>query len=366
MERTAERPGTGDAEEGAPRGRRPTGISPRTDEDEDDSAGRADAAAAGQGEEQRDDRGRRANGPTAISPKGWWEIARRVSAQIVDQNVIILSAGIAFFAMLALFPALGAIVTTYALIADAGHVAENFATFSAILPPDVTSIVDRRLQKLAGEQQGLGLGLAFGLLFSVWSARRSVDALVRTVTVAYDERETRGLVHLVAVTSLLTLGAIVLLVITVALLVALPAALAWMPLSGVLSFAAHAGGWTLLFAVLVFALGVLYRYGPPRRSAQVRWLSPGTVVAALLWLLGSAAFSLYVRTSGNTFSEIYGTLGAIIVLLLWFFLSAFSIVLGALLNAEMERQTKRDTTVGDPRPMGERGAFVADTVGGAR
>ena len=113
----------------------------------------------------------------------------------------------------------------------------------------------------------------------------------------------------------------------------------------------------------MFALGVLYRYGPPRRSARVRWLSSGTVVAALLWLLGSAGFSLYVRTSG-TFSEIYGTLGAIIVLLLWFFLSAFSIVLGALLNAEMERQTRRDTTVGDPRPMGERGAFVADTVGG--
>ena len=299
----------------------------------------------------------------AIPSTGWWDIARRVFAKLIDQNAVILAAGVAFFAMLALFPALGAIVTTYALVADPAAVAEHFARLSTLLPHDVVSIVDGQLGKLVAQgRQGLGVGLVLGLLFAIWSARRAVDALVRAVTVAYDERETRGLIRLTAVTYLLTLGAIVLLATTVALLVALPAALAWLPLSGALSLAARAGGWALFFAAVLFALGTLYRHGPPRRAARVRWLSPGAVVATVLWLLGSAAFSLYVQSVGY-FNETYGTLGAIVVLLLWFFLSAYSILLGAVLNAEMEHQTARDTTVGEPRPMGERGAFVADTLG---
>jgi len=310
----------------------------------------------------RDDRGREASAPIAIPLKGWWDIVRRVSSQVVDQNVVILSAGIAFFAMLALFPALAAIVTTYALMADPADVAEHFATLSAVLPSDVASIIGRQLQMLTEQQQGLGLKLVLGLLFAIWSARRGVDALVRAVTVAYDEPETRGLVRLTMVTYVLTFGAVMLLVTTIALLVALPTALAWLPLSGSLSFLVHLGGWLLFFVVIMFALGVLYRHGPPRRAARVRWLSPGAFVATVLGLLGSAGFSVYVQSFGK-FNETYGTLGAIIVLLLWFFLSAFSIVLGALLNAEMEHQTARDTTVGEPRPMGERGAYVADTLG---
>jgi len=322
---------------------------------DEDTACRTDKAC-------QTDRGRRASTPGAIPPKGWWDILRRVFAQVVDQNVVILSAGIAFFAMLALFPALAAIVTTYALIADPADVAEHFGTLSRVLPTDVASIIDRQLQTLAGQERGLGLRLVAGVLFAIWSARRGVDALVRAVTVAYDEPETRGLIRLTVTTYLMTFGATMLLVTTVALLVALPVVLSWLPLHGGLSFAVRTSGWLLFLAVIMFALGMLYRHGPPRRSARVRWLSPGAVVATVLGLLGSAGFSSYVSNFGN-FNETYGTLGAIIVLLLWFFLSAFSIVLGALLNAEMEHQTTEDTTVGAPRPMGERGAFVADTVG---
>jgi len=308
------------------------------------------------------DRGREAGTPAAIPPRGWWDIVRRVFDRVVEQNVVILSAGIGFFAMLALFPALAAVVTTYALIADPVDVAEHFATLSTVLPADVASIIGRQLQKLTGKQQGLGTGLVIGLLLAIWFARRGVDALVRAVTVAYDEPETRGLIRLTVVTYLMTLGAIVLLVITMALLVALPAALVWLPLSGQLSLAAQAGGWLLFLVAIQLALGVLYRHGPPRRPARMRWLATGTLAATVLWGLGSAGFSVYAHSFGN-FNETYGTLGAIIVLLLWFFLSAFSIVLGALLNAEMEHQTARDTTVGESRPMGERGAYVADTLG---
>ena len=308
-------------------------------------------------------RGREAPTPWSIPLKGWWDIARRVFDKLVEQNVTILAAGIAFFAVLALFPALGAIVTLFALVADPIAVSERFAELSALLPSDVASIIDRQLHKLAGqERQGLGIGLVIGLLFAIWSARRSIDALMRAVTVAYDERETRGLIHMTLISYVMTFGAILLLVLTIALLVALPTVLAWLPLSGLVSLGANAGGWLLFFAVVMFALGVLYRHGPPRRSARVRWLSTGSVVATLLWVLGSAGFSLYVKSFGN-FNETYGTLGAIVVLLLWFFVGAYSIVLGAVLNAEMEHQTARDTTVGEPKPMGERGAFVADTLG---
>jgi len=327
----------------------------------DEDAFRANATLDGQVARQPE-RGRGARTPAAIPLKGWRDILWRAFEKVVAQNVSILSAGIAFYAMLALFPALGAIVTVYALIADPADVAEHFATLSSILPPDVASIIDRQLQTLTGQQQGLGVGLVFGLLFAIWSARRGVDALVRAVTVAYDERETRGLIRINLLTYVLTLGAVMLLVTTVVLLVALPTLLAYLPLSGLAALAGRAGGWVIFFAVVMLALGVLYRYAPPRRPARWRWLSPGAFVATLLWVAGSVGFSVYVTNFGS-YNETYGTLGAVIVLLLWFFLTAFSIVLGAVLNAEMEHQTARDTTVGHPKPMGERGAFVADTLG---
>ena len=308
-------------------------------------------------------RGRGAWTPLRIPPLGWWDILRRVFDKVVAQNVSILAAGVAFYAMLALFPALGAIVTTYALIADPGDVAEHFSQLSGILPPDVASIIDRQLVALASrEQQRLGIGLLLGLLFAIWSARRGIDALVRAITVAYDERETRGIIRMNLLTYALTFGAVMLLVTMIALLVALPTLLAFLPLSGLATLGARVGGWVIFFGVLILALGVLYRFAPPRRAARWRWLSPGAIVATLLWIAGSIAFSIYV-TSFGSYNETYGTLGAIIVLLLWFFLSAFSIVLGAALNAEMEHQTVRDTTVGGAQPMGERGAYVADTLG---
>ena len=308
------------------------------------------------------DRGREALSPAAIPLKGWWDIVRRVFQKLIAQNVSILSAGVAFYAMLALFPALGAIVTTYALIADPSDVPEHFNQLSGILPPDVASIIDRQLTALASRNQGLGLQLVLGLLFAIWSARRGVDALVRAITVAYDEKETRNILKMNALTYVLTFGAVMLLVTTIALLVALPTALAFLPLSALTTFAARAGSWVIFFGVMIFAISLLYRFAPPRRSARWRWLSPGAFLATVLWVAGSAGFSLYVTSFGN-YNETYGTLGAIIVLLLWFFLSAFSIVLGAATNAEMEHQTARDTTVGGAQPMGERGAYVADTLG---
>lgn len=309
-------------------------------------------------------RGRDASTPLAIPPRGWWDILRRVFDKVGAQNVSILAAGVSFYAMLALFPALGAIVTTYALIADPADVAANFDGLADILPSDVATIISDQLVALASRaEQTLGFSLLSGILFAIWSARRGIDALVRAITVAYEERETRGIIRMNLLTYVLTFGAIMVLVTTIALLVALPVLLSWLPpASGVVTLVASVGRWVIFCGLVMLALGVLYRFAPPRRPARWRWVSPGAVVATILWIAGSAGFSYYVSSFGN-YNETYGTLGAIIVLLLWFFLTAFAIMLGAVLNAEMEHQTARDTTIGGSQPMGERGAFVADTMG---
>ena len=315
-------------------------------------------AAAAQG------RGRGARTPSEIPLKGWWDIGKRVFVRTGEESFGVLAAGAAFYAMLAIFPALGAIVTSYALVSDPADIQAQFASVSGILPHDVATIINDQLVSLASrEDQSLGFGLLFGILFAVFSARRGVDALVRATTVAYRERETRSFIHLNALTFALTLGAVLLLVTTIALLVVLPTAIAFLPdVSGLTAILTRAASWAIFIAIVTFSIGVLYRLGPPRAPARMRWLTPGSVVATLLWVAGSAGFSYYVSNFGN-YNETYGTLGAIIVLLLWFFLTAYSIVLGALLNAEMEHQTARDTTVGGPKPLGERGAFVADTLG---
>lgn len=308
-------------------------------------------------------RGRAARTPLRIPATGWWDIVRRVADKVATENVSILSAGVAFYAMLAIFPALGAIVTLYALVADPDDVTTHFRAISSIIPQDVASIIDGQLTSLASrKQEELGIGVMIGVLFSVWSAHRGVDALVRAVTIAYEEKETRGFVRMNVLTYVMTLGAILLVVMTIALLVAVPAALAWLPVSGLTTMAGRAAGWVVFVAAVLLALSVLYRYAPPRRPANWRWVSPGALTGTCLWLAGSVGFSLYVSSFAN-YNETYGTLGAIIVLLLWFYLTSYSIVLGAALNAEMEHQTARDSTVGGDQPLGERGAYVADTLG---
>lgn len=308
-------------------------------------------------------RGRDARLPGEIPRLGWWDIARRVFARVGEESFGVLSAGIAFYAMLAVFPALGAIVTLYALAFDPSGVQAQFDSLAGILPAEVAEIFRDQLSALASrEQQSLGFGVLIGVLFAVWSARRGVDALVRAVTIAYRERETRNFLKLNALTYGLTLGAVMVILTTLALLVALPALLAWLPLSQLASTLSRAAGWVLFVAVIMLSIGVLYRVGPPRASPRWRWLSVGALLATALWVLGSAGFSVYVGSFG-TYNETYGTLGAIIVLLLWLYVSAYAIVLGALVNAEMEHQTARDTTTGEPQPIGERGATVADTLG---
>ncbi len=310
-----------------------------------------------------DRRGRTARFPSQIPLLGWRDILLRVYFKLDNANISILSAGVAFYAMLAIFPALTAIVSIYALLADPADVHRQFDALSGILPLQAREILSQQLASLAARsQQRLGIGLLVGLGVAVWSAHRGIDAIIRAITVVYDERETRGYFLMKGITLTLTVGAILLVVFVLTLAVALPAFSEVLHLPKIVTGSVQALGWPLLAVIIMFALAILYRLAPPRRTAKWRWVSWGSVLATLLWLSGSGLFSYYVASFAS-YNEMYGSVGAIVILLLWFFLTTYAVLLGAAVNAEMELQTTIDSTRGPERPMGKRGAYVADNLG---
>ena len=253
-------------------------------------------------------------------------------------------------------------MTTYAVLADPQTVAEHLSKASGFLPGDVMDIFNEQLSTLSSQPaEGLSFKLIFGVLFAIWSAHKGVDALTAAIGVAYKEPETRNFFRLNLLTYLLTAAAILFTVIILALLVVLPSITAFLMLPDWWNLLIPIVRWLVFVAVVSLAIATLYKYAPARRPAQWKWLSTGAVLATILWLAGSALFSFYVSQFG-TYNETYGALGAIVVLLLWLFISSYAIIIGAALNAEMEFQTTRDTTLGPARPMGERGAVVADTT----
>jgi membrane protein len=273
-----------------------------------------------------------------------------------------LAGGVAFFAFLAVFPALIAGLTLYGLVADPNQVAQQVETLAATLPREAQPlIVDQLRSVVAGSDGALGIGLIVSLLAAIWSASSGTGNLIQAINLAYDEDETRGFLKLRGTALLLTLGAIVFVLITLALVAVVPALLDALPLGPVATVLAQVVRWALLIAVVIVSLAVVYRVAPDRDAPRIRWTSTGAVVATLLWVAGSAAFSLYVDNFGS-YNRTYGALAGVIVLLLWLYLTSYVVLLGAEINAEAERQTERDTTRGEPVPMGERRAVAADEV----
>jgi membrane protein len=316
-----------------------------------------------QGRNNGDAAGREAERPSEIPPRGWLAILKRVKAEVKEDNVPLLAAGVAFYAMLAIFPAIIAVVTVYGMVADPNQIESQVAEFAKGLPEGAAQLLTGQLENAAGAaDQALSIGLALSLLGVLWSASGGVQGLVKGLNLVYDERETRGFLKLRALSLLLTLGAIVVAVVALALITVFPAVVESLELGRVGELAASIGRWVILAVVVLVALAVLYRYGPDRANPRWRWVSWGALVALLLWLLGSVGFSYYVDNFGK-YNQTYGALAAVIILLLWLFLSAFVVLLGAELDAETERQTARDTTTGPSRPLGERDAEVADTLG---
>lgn len=294
---------------------------------------------------------------------GWRDILWRVWEEQGGDNVSIVAAGVAFFGFLAIFPGLAALVSIYGLVADPVQVEQQFQAMGGLLPPEAQGILLDQARSLAtAPPQGLSVGFAVSLLLTLWSASKGMTALMTALNIVYDEEERRGMVAYYATALALTLGAILIVVAMLVLVVAVPAVMAALALSGPLAWLVSLARWPILAIGLMLWLAVLYRFGPSRNQPKWRWVSWGAAVAAVVWLLGSIAFSLYVANFGS-YNETYGSVAAVVVALLWFNLGTWAILIGGELNAEMERQTARDTTIGLPRPLGRREAYVADTVG---
>jgi membrane protein len=306
--------------------------------------------------------GERAEAPTNIPATGWWQVTRRAFKESTADNVSILAAGVAFFAFLAIPPALIAGLTLYGLVADPQTVTRQMGTLAGSLPREAQPLIADQLNAVASGSNGaLSLGLAVAVLAALWSASSGTSNLMTAVNIAYDEQETRGFVKLRALALVLTLGAIVFLLLTLFLVAVVPPLLQALQLGIVGTILAQVARWALLIALVVTALAIVYRLAPDRNAPKFIWTSPGALVATALWALGSIGFSLYVNNFGS-YNKTYGALAGVIVFLLWLYLTSYIILLGAEVNAESEKQTTADTTVGDPMPMGQRRAVAADTV----
>lgn len=308
--------------------------------------------------------GSTANSPWAMPRAAWIQVLKRVWVMTGFHELGLLAAGLAFYTFLALTPLIAATVMVYGLVADVAMVRKQMAGIIDVVPPDVARLLEEQLLRIISTNSGVtGVALVIALFFAIYGGMRAAGGMVSALNIINEERETRGLVATTLRNGGLTIAAIVL-----ALTGVLSGGVfAWLQTQTSVYF----GGATVaLFKILtwIFAIALgsagfalIMRYGPDRRPAKWRWLAPGSLLATLLWLIVSFGFSLYVAYISD-YNATYGSLSAIVVFLMWLFLSAYGILLGALLNAEIERQTFCDTTIGPSRPPGERGAVLADVI----
>jgi membrane protein len=298
--------------------------------------------------------------------RGWKNILWRVYAKINDNRLLAVAAGVVFYGILALFPAMAALVSLYGLFADAKTIDSSLSTLSGILPGGAMDIVHEELRRLtANKASGLSLGFVFGLLVALWSANSGMKAVIDALNVANDEKEKRSFIRLNLVSLAFTLGGMIALMLGFSAVVVAPIVLNTMGLGGITGALIAILRWPALVALVIVGLAILYRYAPSRREPRWAWLSVGSVFAAVVWLVASVLFSWYIASFG-TYNVTYGSLGAAIGMMMWMWISMIVVLVGAELNAEIEHQTVRDSTEGGDKPLGQRGAEKADTVGAAQ
>jgi len=309
--------------------------------------------------------GRHAKSPFAIPWAGWKDIFWRTYQRIDDDRLLATAGGVVFFGLLAVFPAVTALVSSYGLFADPSTISSNLHSLAMLLPEGAFQIVEDQVTRVVSNgNTALGVTFLFGLLLAIWSANAGVKAIFDALNVAYEEREKRSFVRLNTVSLAFTVGSIAALLLMVGTVVAFPLALNHLGIAPESRLIVALARWPVLFVILLAALAVLYRFAPSRDAPRWQWLSLGAVTAAILWIAGSALLSWYLSEFAN-YNATYGSLGAAIGLMMWMWMSAIVIMFGAELNSEIERQTLRDTTTGPPKPLGTRQAVSADTVGAA-
>jgi membrane protein len=311
-------------------------------------------------------RGREADSPAEIPALGWRDIAWRVYGEIGKDRVLAVAAGVTFYGLLAVFPAIAAFVSLYGIFADVGTINDHLAQVAAFLPGGAVDIIGDQVRRVTSKGDGtLGLAMLVGVGLSLWSANAGMKAIFDALNVAYGEEEKRNFVWLNLWSLAFTVAAILLLLVAVGAVVVVPIVLEMTGLGPAIEWIVWAGRWPALLLLLLVGLAALYRYGPSRDRARWLWLTPGAIFAAVGWIVFSMAFSWYVGSFGS-YNETYGSLGAAIGFMTWMWLSATIIMVGAEINAEIEHQTARDTTEGPTEPLGVRGARMADAVGEAQ
>ena len=315
---------------------------------------------------ESENRGRHAKSPAEIPVQGWKDILLRVYGNVGDHRILALAAGMTYYSILAIFPALAALVAIYGFFSDPGSISKHLDVISGFVPGGAIEIAREQLTRVATKgDRTLGLTFMIGLFISLWSANAAMKSLFDTLNIVYGEQEKRGFVKLNAISLSFTVAAIAFVLIALATVVVVPVILDYVWLSNIAELVIRWARWPVLFVAVALALACVYRFGPSREAPRWRWLTWGSIAATMMWLVASALFSFYAANFG-TFNATYGSLGAAIGFMTWLWISAIVILLGAELNAEMEHQTARDTTTGAPQPMGARGAKMADTVGAAR
>ena len=293
--------------------------------------------------------------------KGSWAILKASIAHVSQDNLPLISAGVAFFSMLSLFPALAALIALAGLVSEPVLVVAQLEDMRPLMPNDVYEIInDQVVSLVTASSDTLGRAGLISLLFALWSARAGVGAMITGLNAVYKERDRNTAKHYLRAL-LLTIALVGVGIVSLFSLVVIPVFLAFFPLGATGTFLVEAARWVVAVAVLFAGIGLLYRYGPNRRAARIQWLSVGAVVAVACWLVLSVAFSYYVGNFGN-YNQVYGSIGAVIAMLIWLWISSFLVLFGAALNAQIEMRTVPDSTVGPARPPGQRGAFAADTI----
>ena len=309
------------------------------------------------------ERGLAADTPLDMPRRAWWEILKRVWFKTGTDNIGLLAAGVAFYAFLAFVPLLGALIMTYGLIADPSKIAQDMKSVIDLVPKDAAKLIYDQLVSLSTTAAGKkGLGLAIALLVSIYGAMRAASGIMMALNVIYEQPEKRSLVRTTAISALITVGAVVVAIVGLlaASVLAFLESVFWQ-LGGATAVLIKIATWLFAGTLAAAAIAMVYRIGPDRHGAKWRWLSLGSTIATLLWVAATVGFGVYAQRFGD-YNATYGSLGAVVVLLMWLFVSSYAILLGAELNAESERQTARDSTTGPDKPLGRRGATMADTL----
>lgn len=316
----------------------------------------ANSAAAG-------GRGQAADNPVQIPAPGLKDVVWRIYGDITENRILLTAAGVTFYLLLSLVPTLTAFVSIYGLFYDSSNVLDHVDLLRGIVPPGALEIVNDQLTRLTSESSNtLGWTLLVSLGIALWSASAGVKAMFEAMNVAYHEQEKRNFLQVALVAMVFTLCGAIAAVLVIAVVVIMPMLVELLPGGGGLEWAVRIGSYGAMLVVLSLMIAALYRWGASREEARWRWISPGVVLAVVALGAGSVGLSWYVTNFSDN-NATYGPLGAVIGLMTWLWISATVVIIGAVLNSELEHQTARDSTTGERQPMGERGAYVADTLG---